>query len=170
MSINLDLLVGNLKELTESQQNAIKRIVEIILKSKGGTMKSFESETLIWDFERIFKKPLKNKRVKNFFNEFVLQIELPKSIKGRELHDFAYSVTDRHFSTLTEICVEETGYTIHKAIHEFVMNEAYEEITGTSKDFLEISFSLGYSVYTQFCRDIKKYFGKTASTLRKEHS
>ena len=104
------------------------------------------------------------KRPKRIYEDFInLLLSLP--IKPHDLNFYAAKlcVSSKYLSF---VCRKEKGVTAPKIIMEYIMNDVFKYLNGTSLTVKEISNNMGFHNCTFFCKTVKKYFGKTPLQIR----
>lgn len=65
--------------------------------------------------------------------------------------------------------IQLTGRSASSLIHEHRMRRAKDSLENSSLTIAEISYQLGYSSPSYFCKVFKKHFGKSPGELRRKH-
>lgn len=75
------------------------------------------------------------------------------------------AITPKYLSSL---CKQETGYTASELIRKVTNDEIIRLLKNPSLTTKEIAFRLNFSDLSQFCRYVRKQWGKTTTQLRQE--
>lgn len=106
------------------------------------------------------------RRPKLIYEDFInLLLSLPN-----KPHDLAFYATKLCISSkyLSFVCRKERGMTAPKIIMEYIMNDVYKYLTGSSLTIKEIANNTGFTNCSFFCRTVRKYFGKSPLKIRME--
>lgn len=108
------------------------------------------------------------RRPKLIYEDFI-NLLLSLNNKPRDLNFYAMKlcVSTKY---LSYVCRKERGMTAPKIITEFIMNDVYKYLTGSSLTIKEIANTTGFTNCSFFCKSVRKYFGKSSLRIRQEET